>query len=264
MCSSAPDTSKADAVAAKVQGLSEDQWNWVKQQYAAEAPDRAAASQTARDVSGRQMALMDQQLALGNEAANDYRTIYKPLEAGLVNKAASYDTEAHREDLAGKARTDVEVQAQGQRDATERNMASMGVNVSDPAYASIQEGLGRDTALAKVAAGNKARTDAETMGHALTMDAIGVGRGVVGSQATSTGLALNAGNSASQNGVTPVSIGQSGVGMVQGAANNAISGLGTAGNLYLNSANLNNQASQSNSQGTGALAGAAMTAAALF
>jgi hypothetical protein len=261
---STPDTTKADANAARMVNLNEDQWNWVKQQYAAEAPDRQNASDRANQVSDLQIEGMKKQIALGDEAAGDYRTIYKPLEQKMANEAMSYDTEAHREDLAGKARTDVEAQAAAQRAATERNMASMGVNVSDPAYAALNDNMGRDVALAKVAAGNKARTDATTMGHALTMDAIGVGRGVVGSQATSAGIAVGQGNAAAANAQIPVQVGQGGVNMVQQGANYATNGLNAAGNIYQRSAELQANANSANQGATAGLAGAGMTAAAIF
>lgn len=265
MCSpSAPDTSRADANAAKITELSQDQFNWVKDQWAAQAPDRANATARANTVSDLQIDAMRKQNALGDEAANDYRTIYKPLEQKNASQAASYDTEAHREELAGKARTDVQAQMAAARAASERSMASMGVNPSDPAAMSMNNDLARDTTLMQVGAGNKARADATTMGHALTMDAIGVGRGVVGSQATSAGLALNQGNSSVANSTVPVQVGQSGVGMVNGASQAAISGLGTAGNIYQNSARLNTDAANASSSTNGALAGAAMTAVAVF
>lgn len=260
MCTPSVDTSKADAVAAQAQQLTADQWNWVKDQYTAAAPDRAAAAARANEVSDLQIKGMRQQQALGDEAANDYRTIYKPLEQKMANEAANYDTVAHGNELAGKARTDVATQMAGSRGIQDRNMASMGVNVADPAYAAAAGDEGRAEALAQVAAGNKARTDATTYGHALEADAVGIGRGVVGSQATSAGIATSQGNSSVQNANVPNTIANNGIQTVNQGAQVALGGLQTAGNIYGQSSKLNAEAAQSSSAGIGALAGAGMMA----
>lgn len=265
MCSpSTPDTTKADANAGQMVQLNRDQFDWVKQQYASEAPDRAAASTTARETSDLQNQFMRQQLGLSSEAADRYRTIYQPLEQKQAQEAADYNTEAKASELAGKAQTDVQTGFASARATTDRNMASMGINPADGAYDASNRDLQRGQALSEANARTKARADAATMGHALIADAIGTGKGVVSNQATTAGIAINAGNSSVANAQVPLQVAQNGVGMVQGAANNASNGLNAAGNIYLKSADMTAQAGQAANSGTGALIGAGMTAAAIF
>lgn len=264
MCSPTVDTSRQDATAEKIAGLSEDQFNWVKSKYDEEAPTRKAASDTANAVSKEQIQAMQFATGLAKQGAADYHSIYRPQEIAAANEAAAYNTDAKREELAGKARADVEQSYDTARGTMERDMQRAGVNPSDPGYGAAQAGLTRDHSLALTFGANKARTDAETLGRALRSDVIATGRGVVGSQGTQTGLALTAGSNAVANGTAPVTIGQSGVNMVQQGAGQAATGLGSAANIYANSSNAQAGAAQAGAAGAGSLAGAAMTGAAII
>jgi hypothetical protein len=263
MCSSAPDTSKQDAAAVKMADLSEDQFNWVKQQWEAAAPDRAAATARANKVSDTQIDAMENATWMARDAYSTYDRIYRPQEEAAAREAAEYNTEDRREELAGKARTDVTTQFADQRAIGERAMASLGVNPSDGAMMSMEGQLQRDAALGQVAAGNKARTDAETMGRALRADVINTGRGIATGQATQAGLALNAGNSAVANGTVPLNVAGQGIGWVNQGASQAVNGIGGAANIWQNSSNAASGAASSNSAGLASLAGAGMTAFAI-
>lgn len=64
------------------------------------------------------------------------------------------------------------------------------------------------------------------------MDAVNLGRGLPSNQATSAGLALTAGNSATSNGMMPLNAAQSGAGIMQGGYSGAQGGLSNAANTY--------------------------------
>jgi hypothetical protein len=254
-----PDTSRQDAVAEKIQGLTEEQWGWVKQKYEEDAPLRKRASDTADAVSTAQLESMQKANAIGDEAAQDYRTIYRPLEVEAAREAAAYNTEEKRQEMAGKAKADVEQAFGDAQVIANRNLTRSGVNPGDPAFASASGELQRDHALALTFGANKARTDAETLGRALRSDVIATGRGVVGSQGSTVGLGINAGNAAVANGMQPVAISQSGVGMVQAGAGQAVNGLGTAANIFTRSSQTKADANASYNEAVAGAIGAGAT-----
>lgn len=259
-----PDTTKQDAIAARVQDLNETQFAWVKQQWEADAPNRQRATDIAQQVSQEQLDTMREQRGLAQESASDYRRIYRPLEEQAAREAATFDSEDRQHEAAGKAIADVQQRSDIMRGATERNLASMGVNASDGNFAATFGELDNQAVLQGAMAANSARDRVQTVGRALRADAIGVGRGVVGSQGTQAGLTLTAGSQALGTATVPSQMNQSGVGMVQQAAGQASNGLMGAANIYQNSSNARYQAGQDSASGTGALAGAAMSAAAIF
>jgi len=85
---------------------------------------------------------------------------------------------------------------------------------------------------AKAAAGNAARKQVETIGQARLMDAAGVGRGVISNQATTAGVALNAGNSSGANAGNSVNTATSGAQIMNQGYAGAQSGLAGAANTY--------------------------------
>ena len=87
-------------------------------------------------------------------------------------------------------------------------------------------------ATAKAGAANKARTNVETQGYARTMDAANLGRGLASNQATSAGVALNAGNSAVSNAGMTLTQGNAAAAQMGQGFNTAIQGNQSAGNLY--------------------------------
>jgi hypothetical protein len=259
-----PDTSRQDAVAENVQQLNADQFDWVKQQWEADAPNRARATDTSQKVSEAQLAQMGKSSALADESANSYRRIYQPLEEQQAREAAGYDSIARQQEAAGRAAADVRQASSITAGAAERNLASMGVNASDGGFASANAELANQTSLNTAGSMNNARDRVQTVGRALRTDAIGVGRGVVGSQGTQAGLTLTAGTAGLGAATIPTALTSQSTGMVSGAAGQASSGLLGAANIYQNSSNAQTKANSDSNGATAGLAGAAMTAAAIF
>ena len=234
----APDTSRQDAVAEQMARMSEDQWNWVKDQYVSQAPTREAAAQTAQQVANAGLSSMN----LQNHVVADYKadrdTLYRPMEQALVQEANNYDTKARRDEAAAEGVADVGMQAELARQAQTRSQQRMGVNPASGKALALSGQMGLAEAAMKAGAANTARDKVETVGRALKMDAINIGRGNASSQATSAGLALNAGSGATSAAVTPVNVAQSGVGMVQQGLGTSLNGLSGAANIYGNSAQL--------------------------
>lgn len=256
----APDTSRQDAIAADMAKLSKEQWAWVQQQYTEQAPAREAAAATAQQVAQAGLSSMN----LQNQVTADYKTdrdaLYRPMEQAMVTEANNYDTAARRDSAAAEGVADVGMQAELARQAQTRQQQRMGVNPASGKSLALSGQLGLAEAAAKAGAANTARDKVETVGRALKMDAINIGRGNASSQATSAGLALNAGQGATSAAVTPVNVAQSGVGMVQQGLGTTLNGLNGSAGIYTNSSNQQWQASQAAANGLGDLLGAGMTA----
>lgn len=238
----APDTSRQDAIAAEMQKLTAEQWDWVKKEYETAAPDRAAAAATARQVADRQLTAMDQQIALTEGYSQDRDTLYRPLEQKIVTDANEYDTPARREAKADQAVADVGMQLENARQSQTRNQQRMGVNPNSGAALALNNQMSLGEATAKAGAANTAREQTELQGYARRLDAANLGRGSASSQATSAGIATQTGNSAVGNAQVPNATNNQGIGVVQGGANGALSGMSGAAGIYQNSSNLKAQA----------------------
>lgn len=263
MCApDSPDTSRADANAAKITQLSEEQFNWVKQKYDESAPERAKASKTAQEVSDAQLAAMKTATAQSEDYAAYNKGVFRPLEAKIVRDAQGYDTEATREAAAGRAAADVEQAAGSAQADSLRDMTRMGINPADGAYAEMAGQREVALALGKAGAENRARTQVQTVGAAKMADAANMGRNIPSQQATQASLAMTTGNSAVTNANVPNQITAGGVGMVSGGARDAVGGYGAGANIYNQGASIQAQSQQGGS-GLASLAGSAMTAYAI-
>ena len=262
MGSDAPDTSRQDAIAADMQKLTAEQWEWVKGKYEEAAPDRAAASEMARKVSQAQLDSMGLQDTATRSMLEDRENLYRPLEQKIVAEANEFDTPERREAAAGRAVADVGQQVSLAQAAQQRNQQRMGVNPNSGAALSMGNTMSLGEAAAKAGGANQARDNIELQGYARKMDAANLGRGIASSQATSAGVALNQGNSAVANAGVPAQIAGQGVGQMQGGANAALGGLGSAAGVYNSSSNLKAQAGDNSGMwgALGALGGAAIMA----
>jgi hypothetical protein len=194
---------------------------------------------------------METQTRLATEADEYNKGTFRPLERKLVTEAQQFDTEAQREVLAGKALGDVRQSFASARDIGIRDLNRRGVNPNDGNYGSVAKQLALGEAAAGAGAATKAREDAITLGRALKMDAVSLGRGLPSQQATATSLALNAGNSSANNAQTPLAIAQNATNQAGQGFNTAIQGNNSSGNLYGQVANMQSK------EGDGVLGGIA-------
>lgn len=237
-----PDTSRQDAIAADMQKLTAEQWDWVKNEYEKSAPDRAAAADMARRVSQAQLDSMGLQDSVTKSYIEDRENLFRPLEQSIVTEANEYDTPERREAKAGQAVADIGQQVSLAQAAQTRQQQRMGVNPNSGAAVALGNSMSLGEAAAKAGGANQARDAVELQGYARKMDAANLGRNIASSQATSAGVALNQGNSAVANAGVPAATANQGIGVMQGGANSAVSGLGSAAGVYGNSANLTAQA----------------------
>ena len=240
MCSDAPDTSGMNRAAEANAALSKESLEFYKQIYADQAPERAKAAEMNDKVANAQLSSMEQNDAISKDYYDYSKSTFRPVEQGIVADAQAYDTTARRDAEAGKSIADVGMQLEMAKQAQGRSLQRMGVNPGSAKFVGMSNDMAMSEAAAKAGAAAGARDKVETQGFARKMDAASLGRGLASSQATSAGVALNAGNSAVGNaGQTLTQANQAAQMMGQGF-NTAIQGNNSAGSLYGNIANVQN------------------------
>lgn len=212
------------------------------------------------------------QTKIAEEQYQRYEEKFKPLQDKMIAEADDYNTAGNFERQAGLALGDIKDQFSQQREQQGQQMRAFGINPSSGRYQGMNNAMGVMEAATSASAATRARNAAEQLGWAKRMDAIGLGQGVFGNQATSTNLALAAGNSALQAGQVPMAnYGQmsSSMGQTYGGATQGYNQVGNLGiqNYQIQSQNYQaeqNRIAQQNagsSAGWGSLAGAAIGAA---
>ena len=195
-----------------------------RQMYADGAGERAFASDRARTVSNAQdadrikyNALQDEQIVRGHR--------YQGVEDQMLSDAQAYDTPQRQEAAAARSRADVEMALSGQRAQSNRELEANGVVPGSGKQMAMQGIMDINAAKLKAGASNAGRTQVQTQGYARKMDAVGLGKGLVGNQATQGALGLSSANSSVNNAQIPLN--------VSGTANSAMSmGLGNAATGY--------------------------------
>ena len=259
----APDYSGMNKAAEANAAISKEALDWYKQMYAEQAPMREQAAQRALEVSDAQLASMRQNDDISQDYWDYQKNTFRPLEEKVVADAQDYDTEARREQKAGEAVADVEAQLAGQMAQQQRGMTRMGVNPTSGAFQQNGNAMSLAAASAKAGAAGQARNQVELQGYARKMDAANLGRNLASSQATSAGVALNAGNSAAQTGQMPMTQAQSAASQMGQGFNTAIQGNQSAANIYGQVAQNQTAANNASGSALGSLAGSAMMAFAM-
>lgn len=259
-----PDTSGQNQAALMQAQLSQEQLDWAKEIYADAAPERAATSARAAEVSDAQLAQTRQQTAIAQQANDDYKSTYRPLEQQMVTEAQAYDTPERRAAAAAAATSDVERNIAAQRGATLRDMERSGVDPSSGKAMAMQGSMDLGAAKLKAGAGTQAMRQVETIGAAKKADAVNLGRGIASSQATNASLALQQGNSSVANSNAALAAANNGVSTVQQGYSGAQAGLSSAGGIYGNIAQQQGAANASSSANTTAGLGAAASIAAMI
>jgi hypothetical protein len=252
LCSS-PDTSGMNDAARANADISKEALAWYKEKDAAAAPMQAKLQNAALEVAGQQLASSKANDALAADYANYNKTTFRPLEQGIVADAAAYDTPEKRQQAADAAMADVNSANAATTEAGNRRMASMGINPGSARALAANDGADVAQAGQLASAAFNARQGVETIGAARKMDAASLGRGLSSAQATSAGLALQAGNSAVSNTAAPISAANSSTNTNGAGFGTAIQGNASAANIYGQAANISGQ----DSGAWGALGGVA-------
>jgi hypothetical protein len=184
---------------------------------------KQAESQTdmATKLANQQYETTQKQNAIAEEAYARYKEKGIPIQDALFKEAQAAGSEQEQQQQASQAIGDVQSQMAAARANTQRNMQSYGIDPTSGAYqgqANANEIMGAATG---AAAATRARNAAIQLGWAKKMDAAGLAQGQFGNQASSTGLALTAGN-------TALGSGAAGMGATNALGNSYVQGTGAA------------------------------------
>lgn len=207
-------------------------------------------------------ALQDRQREIADIEYKRRQELFFPIEERQIAEAMATGGPEDQERQAALAVGDV-------RQATDRyqrdlamQQRSYGIDPSSGRFQGMMRASGVDTTAMEAAAANRARTAAEQLGWAKRMDALALGAGQFGNQATSTGLSLSAGQQALASGQIPMqNLGMMGSSMNQANAG-ALQGWGQVGSLGVqkynadvNAFSAQQQAKASSSSGFGSALG---------
>jgi hypothetical protein len=194
----APDPNIGNAAMANVE-LGKDWLSFAKDQFAQGNVRQAATDELNTKVINQQLATQDQANTWAQEDRARTKDIFQPVEDKFIETAQNFDTPAKQAEAAAAAKADVLANAEVQKQANARQMASMGVNPDSGRFAGVTRAGDLNTALASAGAQNAARTMIRDKGLALKADAVNMGKGLASSTAAAYGIGTNAGNSAVAN-----------------------------------------------------------------
>lgn len=239
---------------------------WPEMKAQAEKQEARADEQFAidKEMQQKQMALADLSTAEFKRNAPSREAIYK--------EAETYNTAENKERIAAEAIGDVKQSFGIQQQDQERKMQSYGINPTSGQFTGMRNANSVLQAATESAAATRARNAAEQLGWAKKMDAIALSQGQFGNQATSTGLALNAGSTGFGMGQQSfANAGAMGNSMAQATstANQGWNSVGTLGvqkyNADVNAYEARTKAAAQESAGMGSMVGSlAGTAAKLY
>jgi hypothetical protein len=192
----------------------------------------------------------------------EYQEKGAPLREKLYAEALTAGGAEDKEKQAALAMGDVKSQFGIQAEQTARQMKSYGIDPTSGKFQGQARTAGIMEAATSAAAATKARDAATQLGWAKKMDAAALAQGQFGNQASSTGLALQAGGQALGAGQTTIgNYGALGSSMNQANAG-AMQGWGQVGSLGVqkynadvNAYNAQQQASATSSAGLGSAIG---------
>lgn len=227
--------------------LGRDQFEWYKAEYERTQGQRDAAAALDAKVSEAQLRGMETATRQAEELDQRNKSVFRPLEDKIVADANNFDTEAKREELAGQAITDVNTAFDSARGQSARSLARVGVAPGSGRALSMENQVTTAQALAGAGAATKARRDATAEGYARRMDAVGLGKGIVGNQVTMQQIAQNGGAQAVAAAGSGVNVAQSGAGLMGQGFGGAQNGLANQASIYGMANRFRSQADQQQS-----------------
>lgn len=256
--SDAPDNRGMNEAALKSAEISKEALDWFKDYVAKTEPDRQAAAQRSNAISDAQLEAMNFATQQAKEMDQRNKTVFQPLEDQIVADAETFDTAARRSQASAEARSDVEQAYGSAQEGLNRNLLRMGVTPGSGRSMALMQTASLDKAKALAGATTGAVKNIEAQGYARKMDAVGLGKGIVGNQATQQQIATQTGNSSAANANGALSAATSAGGLMQTGFSQALQGMGQAGSLYGQAAQIKNQANAADAaamSGLGSLVG---------
>lgn len=253
-----PDPAIGQAALKEAQ-LGEDWLAFAREQFKTSTDRQVEQDKLANEVTRNQLDASRQAQGWATADRQRYDEVFKPLQDEFIDTAKNWDSAERQDKLAAEAKADVINNATMARQASERNMASMGVDPTSGRYAGVDRAGSQATALAAAGAENTARNTVRKEGVAMRADAVNMGSGLAVNPATSLGLSSQTGSAAM--GTTSANNAQSaGLGSIMGQGyQGAMQGYGSQASIlnqqYANQLNAWQAKEQANASATGGLWG---------
>lgn len=245
------------AVSREMAEISRDTLDFTKEQYADQMAEYQRLVPIFEQLAAGQIASVDIANQITQQARDDYNEIYRPVERQVVQDAMRAGSAAEQERRAGEAGIDFQRQMDMQRDISERNLRSMGVNPNSGAFASANRTTQILAAAGRAGAQTQARERERLRGDAMRQGAAAMGKGMTGTALT--GITVG-GNAAAQ----AAGLAGTGLNTMGNIGQNYLAGragaqgmMGNAANVNAGAANILNNLYASQMQGYGMQAGGA-------
>jgi hypothetical protein len=227
-----PDPAIGQAAAANAE-VGREALAFSRQVYEESKPRYEKYSELVDKVVSQQLEIGDQSAALSKDYADYMKGTFRPIEQALADEAAEAGGLEDQEALAAEAGVDVSTNFEASRAAQLRDMSRVGANPNSGAYLSADTSSRVMEAASRSQAMNNAREKAKNIGWAKKMDVANVGRNLPSSQATSAGIALNAGNAAAANAGAPNAMAGQNAAQQMAGYGSSVNANTAAGGLYL-------------------------------
>lgn len=176
--------------------LGEDWLKFAEEQFKVSNERQTEQDKLANQVTQQQLDQSKQAQGWATADRNRYDTVFKPMQDKFIDEANNWDSADRQSARAAEAKADVMNNSALARQASERNMASMGVDPTSGRYAGVTRAGDQATALSAAGAENNARSTVRKEGVAMRADAINMGNGLAVNPATSLGLSSSTGSAA--------------------------------------------------------------------
>jgi len=258
-------------------GVSKDQLDWAKQQYADQAPQTKAFMDNMMQASNLSMDAQREQMGNARESKAFYDTTYKPIEQRLASEAQTYNSPERAAQASAMAQGDVASAFSGQRNAALQTLEGFNIDPSQTRYGALDLGARISQAAAQASAGTQSRLQSEAVGRGLQTQAANMGRGYPGQVTSEYGGATGAGTGAAGQGGAGINAGlntsnvygsmmgnpTAWAGAANTATNTGINATNTGFQNQMAGFNANAAIAQNTSSGVGSLIGAGIGVAAI-
>lgn len=259
MC--APKAPKPDpnigAAAASSAQVANDTLAWNKQMYEDQKPILKAQNELAQQFAQSALASNKQNDDLSAAYAKRMQDTFYPVQDSMVAQASTAGGAQDQEQYANQARGDNAIAQQNQNQQNLRTSQSYGINPNSGQYQGMLQQQGISNAAVEANAMNQARINARNLGWAKQSDAVAMGQGLPGNQATSSQMALSAANSGNASAMAPIQGSVSAQGAQNQGRGTALQGYNQQGQLGLGSYQGQLQGYQTQMDMYGAMVGAA-------
>ena len=138
--------------------IGEDWLKFAEEQFKVSNERQVGQDKLANEVTQQQLDSSKQAQEWATADRDRYENTFRPMQDQFIDEANSWDSAERQSARAAEAKADVMNNSALARQASERNMASMGVDPTSGRYAGVTRAVDQATALSAAGAENNARS----------------------------------------------------------------------------------------------------------